>query len=223
MNSSRVGHTRMKQVEKIVIFGDSISTREYGNGGYQGMLEKAFPFMEVHNHSISGTGLTSNMPGNALEVLKMKQDWETDVSIVILWYGTNDWYFHAGLGVEGERDKTTIYGAMSLVIEKLKKHYPKAYILWPTPLIRIQNPFESEIHGDSWVLENEQGVTTRRISEIIVQQSETHGYVPLLMRQLTGIHEYNIDDFLEDKIHPNEAGYQRIGRVLTQAIKDLIG
>ncbi len=42
------------------------------------------------------------------------------------------------------------------------------------------------------------------------------------MRRFTGIHEENHELYLEDKVHPNRAGYEKIEKVLEKGMKEIL-
>lgn len=116
----------------LSIYGDSISTNEYSDKGYSHLLQQALKLEKVYNHSISATTLASAVPSSGIEIIKQEENRHPDADVVILWYGTNDWYFGNRPGEEESQDETTFSGALNKAIRLLKETNPavKIYIAY---------------------------------------------------------------------------------------------
>lgn len=58
--------------------------------------------------------------------------------------------------------------------------------------------------------------------EAVMRASVYYGFPVIDMRKFCGIHEENHELYLEDKVHPNKAGYEKIKRVLERGMKELL-
>ena len=137
--------------KKIGFLGDSIT---YGVGTSNAENQyKGFRFPDLvaarsgaiaYNYGISGTRIAKQTVPMEFEpseghfstrVDKM----EDGLDAVVVFGGTND-YGHgdASLGTMDSRDEATFYGALHLLIVKLINKYPKAAIIFLTPLHRSE-------------------------------------------------------------------------------------
>lgn len=207
----------MNTIKKIVIYGDSISTAEYGNGGYEAYLREGFG-AEVMNYSVCASGLSLGTPDNTLSILERDECLHGDADVVILWHGTNEWYWGSEIGRPGSKDGTTFLGALDRAVGRIREKSPGAVLFILTPIYRYQAPDGCENAGPAYELKNKAGYTLTDYYNALREASVYYG-VPLIdMRVLSGIHEGNYKEYLEDDVHPNEQGYKKIWKVLEQEI-----
>ena len=121
-------------LKSIVIYGDSISTINHGHGGYIRHLEKSFPNAILHNHAIGSSGLSLSTPNSLVSLLESPINIHPEADLIILWHGTNDWYWGAPLGNALHGDPYTFEGALHHTLTKLSTLSPHATILFLTPL-----------------------------------------------------------------------------------------
>lgn len=208
------------QLNEIVIYGDSISTGAHGGGGYLAALEATFS-ATLHNHSIPASGLSTATPNNLVTRLQQPGMLHPDAQLILLWLGTNDWYWGAELGSFAEHTPETFCGAMALVLAQLQHACPQALILWPTPIWRMEQPHECPIRGEGWVTANRSGHTLGDFTVAIQSGATQFGFTAPEMRSKTGFHAANADQMLEDGVHPSRTGYARIAQVLCRSIEAL--
>ena len=73
--------------------------------------------------------------------------------------------------------------------------------------------------GEAYELPNKSGYTMLDYYVELERASKRLGFPLIDMRRLCGIHRDNAELYLEDRVHPNRAGYQRISAVLAREIQ----
>jgi len=214
----------MKRIKRLLIYGDSISTGTHGDGGYEPGLLKAFEPDMLANFSVGESGLSPQTPGGMLKILKEQEQTDhaasQDADLILVWHGTNDWYWGTPLGALGDKTEDTFYGCIHQAIGRLRKRNPEALILWGTPLYRWGMPNGGRQPGSADELKNKAGVTLLDYQKVLCDSAEQEGFSLIPIGQLTKISEKNAEQFLEDRVHPNRAGYERIEQVWIQQIRD---
>lgn len=202
---------------KIAIYGDSISTVEYGDGGYEEMLRIDNGLEKIYNHAVSATCLTAVMPDSGIEIIKKKENRHPDADVIILWHGTNDWYYGNQLGEDADTDELTFCGALNSAIRLLKDTNPEAKIILPTPLLRWQAPVDGE-EGEALLVKNRIGITQTGYTDAIRCIGLREGCIVIDMRKETGFTVQDIARYLPDGVHPSKEGYKVITRIFTENI-----
>lgn len=211
----------MKKINKIVIYGDSISTREYGEGGYEHFLAENFG-AEIVNYAVGASGLSQTTPDSTVSLLMEHKNIHEDADIVIMWHGTNEWYWGSEIGDISDEGADTFYGAVHNAVKYIREKSPHALFVWLTPIYRLQNPDGITTVGNAYEIKNKAGNTLEDYYRAIERASVRYGFPIIDMRRLCGIHETNHSLYLEDCVHPNRAGYERISRILIKALEDLL-
>lgn len=197
-------------MKTIAIYGDSISTGTHGEGGYEAMLKSSLSLEKVYNFAVGSSGLTRKTPGGMLEVLD-KNPVPEDVELFLIWHGSNDWYWGSGM-------EEFSHGVKEAV-NRLRAAAPTAELVWVTPIYRFECPDGMAQAGEAYELSNKNGYTMLDYYEELERSSKRLGFPLIDMRRLCGIHRDNAGIYLEDRVHPNRAGYQRIGAVLDREIQ----
>lgn len=206
---------------KLAIYGDSLSTGTHGEGGYEAMLKGSLGLLETFNLSVGSSSLSKGSPGCMADLLEEGRLPET-CDIILVWHGSNDWYWGVPSGKQGDTEPSTFYGAISYAINTLRKEFPKARIIWVNPIYRMERPDGGEKAGDAFETPNKTGSTLLDYSLAIERASLLHGFPVIDMRRLSGIHAYNAGYYLEDGVHPNKNGYVLIHSILDSEIRRLI-
>lgn len=213
---------KLNKYNKISIYGDSISTVNYGDGGYENMLKESLFLDEIYNFSISSSGLSLDTPNNMVSLIKEQKNIPKDVDLILIWHGSNDWYWGTEIGNLYDNDVTTFWGGIDFVIKKLRKTVPMAKIVWITPIFRKEMPYLGDTVKEGYELKNIKGYTLLDYYKIIELASKKYGFNLIDMRRLTNFHEDNAKYFLEDNVHPNKYGYKIIHNILNIEIKKLL-
>lgn len=211
----------MKKVKKIVIYGDSISTGTHGEGGYEGFLKNTFQ-AETVNYAVGSSGLSFGSPNNAASILLDVKNIPEDADLVFMWHGTNDWYWGCPVGKIQDETPDTFYGAIRTAVRCIRRKAPDSVLIWATPIFRLEKPDGAEIESAAYETENKAGFTMEAYYDAVMRASVYYGFPVIDMRKLCGIHEENHELYLEDKVHPNRAGYEKIERVLERGMKEIL-
>ncbi len=209
-----------RDIKKIAIYGDSISTTSHGDGGYEGILKKSLCLDHIYNYAVSGSGLSLHTP-NSMASIVQGDNIPEDVQLILIWHGTNDWYWGTELGSPMDKEANTFWGAISFVLHRLRSKLPTAKIAWATPIYRKEAPEGSNTSGNAYQSQNAVGHTLLDYYEALEKASKIFGFYLLDMRRLSNIHGENAHLYLEDEAHPNRAGYELIHEVLYKEIKRL--
>ncbi len=201
------------EMNKMIIYGDSLSTGTHGNGGYLEAVRMALHIKEIENHAVGSSGLCEGTPNHMLGILQ-SQVGKTEgmgADLVLVWHGSNDWYW----GVEQMAFREAIPRAVHCV----RQRNPQALLVWATPIFRYETPHQGKICGNGFFTENAVGNTLEEYAQSIRQMGKRLGFPVIEMGISVGIHAENEKHYLEDHVHPNAEGYQKIARVLTAEIE----
>ncbi|WP_139902972.1 SGNH/GDSL hydrolase family protein [Clostridium thermarum] len=209
---------KVVKINKAVIYGDSISTRNHGDGGYEALIKEKLNINEIYNHAIGSSGISKATPNSLVGLLDNEANIHKDADLIILWHGTNDWYWGAPLGDASSNDENTFYGAVRAVINKLRKLYPGANIVYLTPIFRYEIPDKCAVKEEGYISKNSINLTLIDYYEAIMELSVMLGFTTIDMRKLTNFHYYNAEKYFEDYIHPNEVGYKRIADIIASKV-----
>lgn len=212
------------QNKKILFLGDSI-TEGVGascvENGYVSVFGK-ISGADVRNYGISGTRIArqkhpSKNPRCDLDFVQRVDDMEAEADVVAVFGGSND-YGHgdAPLGNFESRDVYTFYGAMHILCQKLINKYPKAMIMFITPLHR-----RNERSGL-----NEMGTKSAApLSGYVDIIKETARYYSLPVLDLYAVSglQPEVDIirklYMPDGLHPNDVGAKIIAERIMGFLK----
>ncbi len=200
-------------MKKLVIYGDSISTVNHGQGGYEALIKEALCVAEICNFSVGSSGLTKATPGNMLEVLE-QHPIPKDAELFLVWHGSNDWYWGSSL--------EEFSAAVRIASDKLRAAAPAALLAWVTPIYRFQRPDGVTQEEEAYDLPNKKGYMMLDYYEELERSSKKLGFLLIDMRRLCGIHRNNAELYLEDRVHPNHEGYVRIAAVMSNEIRRIL-
>lgn len=139
-----------------------------------------------------------------------------------MWHGSNDWYWGSPLGEVADENPDTFLGAVGMAVRRIRQAAPEAVLIWMTPIYRYEAPDDVETAGYAYETENKAGHTLFDYYKAIQQASACYGFPVIDLHKLCGIHEGNQRIYLEDKVHPNKAGYERIFRVMGRKLETVL-
>lgn len=194
---------------EVLVFGDSIAvglnTTPSNNNGFIELTTTALnakidkdaladaqmaPFEEANSTKIAAA--FSNVTNNAGVY--------TGKSLVIAHYGVNDYRRNVPIGTLGDTTDQTVYGAMKLGLDNIKTHAPTIPVVMTLPFF-IDDEIASGVP-----VENAVGHTLQDYRDAIQAFCESRDvtYVDLFQ---AGINEANSATYMDDGLHPNNAGH----------------
>lgn len=216
----------MNLTGKTVCFlGDSI-TEGVGAGKkencYVSLFASAHPEATVYNFGIGGTRIAKQ------QIPSENPDWDRDfisrvekmpenADLICVFGGTNDFgHGDARFGHFGDLTSDTFYGALHALSIALINKYPTARIVFFTPLHRSTKP-EPRFKGDGyWSLDD--------YAAAIRKNAAYFAFPVLDLRTESGIQPCIPaikNAFTVDGLHPNDAGYERLFRMIDRFIANL--
>lgn len=204
----------------INVLGDSI-TQGHGTSApehiYQNVMGRLVGAKEVRNFGLGGTRLAKQIGVNAFGAPFTERylDMPDDADLVIVFGGTND-YGHgdAPFGAFGDRTADTFMGACHVLFEGLIKKYPKARIVVLTPL---QTSYDQNPSGNS-------GKPLIAYVDAIMEVAAHYSLPVLDLYRTSGICPRvpeQLELFMPDGLHPNDAGAYRVGERLAAFLQAL--
>lgn len=200
--------------KKVFFLGDSITEGE-GTSSSEHCYVSVFEQLSkacVKNYSVNGMRIakqkvTSNGENAVQDFVSKVDEMKDDADVVVVFGGTNDFGHSAAIGSMESRSEYTFYGAMHMLCNKLIKKYPKAEIVFITPLHRIG---EDEARQECGL---NQEVRLSDYVRIIREVTEYYS-LPLLDLFRMGGLQPNIDIirelYMPDGLHPSDAGAEKI-------------
>lgn len=212
--------------KKINFLGDSITE---GSGAsciencYVSMVEKMTGAV-CRNYGIGGTRIARQQVPTCEKHDKdfpsRVEEMDPDADIVVVFGGTND-YGHgdASLGMFKDNTVNTFYGALHVLYTSLIEKYPDSKIVVLTPLHRVN---ETNLRGDG--SKTRDCATLKTYVDIIKEVAE-HYSLPVLDLWANSGMQPNVpiiqEKFMPDGLHPNDAGYERLGNIIVAFLKSL--
>lgn len=211
------GHrnTSIWEGKRWVTLGDSITWQDgkpYGSGntarGYQTVINEKLNFSAVYNHGVSGAPMANGTANGDGTNATGKSVVYTNIDLVTIAAGTNDFKLNVPIGSLGEIgdstfDVNTFIGAYRDLIE---------YILSNKPAIRIAlwTPLQRDNGGYNVNNENTAGHKLKDYVKAIEDIGTMYGIPVCDMYANSGFTKKTLATFTRDGLHPNDVGYERM-------------
>lgn len=199
---------------KANFLGDSITegvgvpSQEYT---YWNVLKETYGLAEARCYGISGTRFarqqkpTVDNPRFDLDFCSRVEEMDADADLVVVFGGTNDFgHGDAPIGSFEDRSPESFYGACHYLMVHLLERFPKATIVFMTPLHRAG--------------ETRNGVPPLKVyADIIKEVAAFYGLPVMDLYTSSGINPQvpiMRETYAPDGLHPNEAGAARIAERL---------
>lgn len=205
--------------KKILFLGDSI-TEGVGASSPEKCYVSVFGKLsgaEVKNYGIGGTRIAKQSKISLSEesdrdFMSRVDEMDSEADVVVVFGGTNDFrHGDSTIGDFSSRDECTFYGALHILCTSLINKYPKADIIFMTPLHRVSEDDEVNEIG----LKHE--VLLSGYVDII---KEVAGYYSLPVLDLfntSGIQpkvDIIREIYMPDGLHPSDSGAEKIAKRL---------
>lgn len=192
-----------------ITYGYSLNSQEES---YHQVLKREKGLLTAVNYGVNGSRIARQSvvddmgPCFAERYLEM----DDNADIIVVFGGTND-HAHgdAPIGTFADRTDETFYGAMHTLILGLKKKYPDAFILFMTPLHRIE--------------ENKPNAATGKLLvdyvNIIKEVTAFYNIPVLDLYECCSIQPNDAEQrerLCPDGIHPNARGHKMISDCMIQ-------
>lgn len=201
-----------------ITYGHSSSAKEKC---YVSLFAAAHPEATVHNFGISGTCIAKHyFPKKGMDrknFITRLAEMPEHADLVCVFGGTNDFgRGDAPMGKFGDTENDTFYGALYALSLALINKYPTARIVFFTPLHR-DHKVEIAVRDDGeWTLEDYVNAVRKNAAYFAFPVLDLHvmsGFQP----QVPIIKEL----YTADGLHPNDAGYERLFRIVNKFIENL--
>lgn len=202
----------MRPINELWIYGDSLSTGTHGKNAYLDGIRERLPIRHITNFSVGSSGLTRKTPDSMISIVErqIKEGFPEKAGkpdIILIWHGTNDWYWGSSLDLYGrEIDRVT---------GLLRSFAADSLLLWPTAVFRLEKPDGGEAAADAFSNPNKNGDTLFDFMRVLEAHGEQQHFPVIEIGKAINIHRYNETLYLEDHVHPNEKGYRKIANVLS--------
>ena len=215
---------------KVGFLGDSITYGVGTSNSQNGYVGYRFPDLfakmadaTAYNYGVSGTRIAkqtvpiSYEPEAGHYILRVDK-MEPELDVVVVFGGTNDFgHGDAPLGNFSDRGDATFYGALHSLILKLINKYPKATIVFLTPLHRA---------GEETLI-NSIGLRREPLIKYVNAIREVAEYysLPVLDLYKNSGMQPSVDIirelYLPDGLHPSDLGAKKIANMLYSFLKSL--
>lgn len=211
----------------IAFIGDSITEgigATSGECSFPSAFFKNTDIKKALNYGVSGTRIARQK-----KTFMNYSEWDSDFisrvdiidkdsDCIVVCGGIND-YMHgdAELGCMGDSTEYTFYGAMDILINKLKSKFPQKLLIFMTPIHFVEEKAPEYAHINK-------GYYFYEYLEAIKKVCEYHSVIVFDLYSEIGIDSKNIKDkeeFYSDTIHLNDKGYKRIAEKLEVFLKNL--
>lgn len=208
----------MELKNKIINFlGDSI-TEGCGTTGrekvFHQLIKESHGLKHAYNYGVGGTRIARQVvPANDVTIYDLTfeiraETMDRNADAVVVFGGTND-YGHgdAPFGSIDSDDIYTFCGAVNSLIKRLKNDFPKAKIVFMTPIHRLNETNPSE--PDSKILSD--------YAEAIVEICRKHDVAVIDLFNINPLDPANAD-FVPDGLHPNDNGHKVLAQVVSEEL-----
>lgn len=205
-----------------ITYGQNLSAAEYATKSYTAIANKTLK-MDLRNIGYPGAAMTKRNSLDNYSFIELSKgvynsltlDFN-DYDVLTVAYGTNDYGFNSGTGVPlgtdvNSIDETTFYGAMNVGIQNILSgkvtSNPKLKIVFILPIFRTSADTASPpINANGHSLQNYRDAIIAVCKKWKIPHIDAYNGL--------GMNSLNHTVFMDDGLHPIEAGHRRYGEFL---------
>jgi|GEM_PF-579095 len=217
--------------KKIACLGDSITEGAKANGWqWHRYIDKYFKENGVEttivNLGIGGTSVcTSSYVSASLQPFVNRLNTiPTDVDVIVIFGGTNDWGNNATLGAISDTGTETFYGAYKHMLEWFANNRPNAKILTITPLKRYYRGYTST-WTNAQTTRNTKGQLLQDYVRAVKEVSEMYAIPCVDLHNESGLNpvlDIVRTKYMEDGLHPTAEGNKKMYPIILNKLKPLV-
>ena len=185
------------------------------------------------NRGVSGSTVAGRTPSSNLSivdridgVVEEGQELPVSCDAVIINCSTNDYGTNVPIGIAegGYSDKTTFYGGVHYVINKLTEKYPNAPIIWINATHRNSSNLPDIVLGEDNVITESRNTQEKTLRNYVEALEEVCGLysIPVVdayrRSRIQPFFLTNKELYTLDGLHPNEAGSYLIALLVLEAV-----
>ncbi len=176
-----------------VTYGDTLNSRDEAYPARFG----AMTGIKINNYGVCATTIAKNSPRSFIE---RYNEIDKNSNLIVVAGGSNDFGFNTPIGKLGDTDISTFHGALNTLMNNLHSEYPNAYLIFSTPIHRIDD-----------VYTNKQGLRLEDYANAIIEECAVHGInVVDLLNDSAVDFRSQWTTMMPDGLHPKQQGQQLI-------------
>ena len=183
-----------------ITYGENVSSQEKV---YASVLGQMIGANKVYNYGLRGSAIAGNHPDRFVDRFR---DMAPDTDLILVFGGTNDYGFDTPLGKMGDTTVDTFYGGVNLLMCEMLQRYPKAEIVFLTPIRRLRD-----------TRPNKSGNV---LSEYAKAVSELGAFYDVPVIDLFSSVEVNFlpnrSRYMKDGIHPGDVAQKKLAEYVYQ-------
>ncbi len=210
---------------KIGFLGDSITNGVGASDtskSYVGLMSGEFGAGNVTNYGINGSLIASSSSAQvAANPMSVRySNMSNDLDIVVVYGGTNDWYYGTAWGNEDSTDTDTFLGALNVLMAGLVEKYCGKEIFFITPMSSsYSNKNTDNVNPDT-------GKTMLDYRNAIIERAAYHAIPVIDLYAICNMdvahNASNKTYYSSDGVHPNDAGHKRVHDRIVTFISNII-
>lgn len=198
--------------KKVAFIGDSITAN---CGEWIGILSANLGLSEVLNLGVGGSTIANN--GSGIEFAQRVTETLAEYDAVFVMGGTNDVGQSISLGDTAYSNGfavSTFKGAIADLIVKIQDNAPNALVIFGTPHggRGAANAVGENMTG---AVKNALGLTTEDYANAMKEVCHEFSVPCIDVFGEGGINQFNRATYIEDTVHPNNVGREKIAKVIT--------
>lgn len=226
-SNSASGSVSNWEDKTMISAGDSITwqdARVYSGTtnvarGWQTVVKENLKLASVKNIAVSGKPMSDGTTAGGGTVTTVLTETSFPEDLFVIAAGTNDFKLNVPIGVlnnvGGTFDRNTFYGAYQTTLEYIINKRPDIRIVLFTPLHRNQSNYNSTIFA------NTAGHKLTDYVEAIKDIGARYSVPVCDIYANSGINMLTLDVDTRDGLHPNDVGYEKMGRYAAKFINNI--